>query len=122
MLRNQKGFTLVEIIAVLAIMGVILSIGVYKVIGGTSIKAEESVLISVIISLNEKELEAWTNLKLDVGWTSDEEVYNNLKILDYVWQSKDQDGGIIMIRDKAFHLKRIRSVKNTYGKWEASNG
>jgi prepilin-type N-terminal cleavage/methylation domain-containing protein len=118
MLRNQKGFTLVEIIAVLAIMGVILSIGVYKVIGGTSIKAEESVLISVIISLNEKELEAWTNLKLDAGWTSDEEVYNNLKILDYVWQSKDQDGGIIMIRNKAFHLKRIRSVINAYGKWQ----
>jgi len=117
---NQKGFTLVEIIAVLLIMGVVLSIGAYKLVG-SSVKAEASVLESVIISLNERELEAWTNLKLDTGWTSDEDVYNNLKILDYEWQSKNQDGGIITIRDKSFSIKRIRSAINSYGKWEVSN-
>jgi hypothetical protein len=98
-------------------MGIVISIGAYKLIG-SSVKAEDSVLTSVIISLNEKELEAWTNLKLDTGWASDEDVYNNLKMLDYEWQSKNQDGGIIMIRDKAFSLKRIRSAINSYGKWQ----
>lgn len=120
-MRNQKGFTLVEIIAVLVVLAVVVSIGTYKFMG-TSLRAEASVLESVIVSLNEKELEAWTNLKLSTGWTSDEDVYNNLKILDYAWQSKDQDGGIIMIRDKGFSLKRIRSAANAYGKWEVSNG
>ena len=120
-MRNQNGFTLVEIIAVLLIMGIMVSIGTYKLIG-TSVNAEDSVLTSIIISLNEKELEAWTNLKLSTGWTSDEDVYNNLKILDYNWQSKNQDGGIIMIGEKSFSLKRIGSAINAYGKWEVSNG
>ena len=115
-MANQKGFTLIEIIAVLAIMGVIIAIGANKLISSTAIKAEESVLTSVIVSLNEKELEAWTNLKLSEGWTSDEPVYNNLNILDYHWRSKDQDGGVIVIRDKPFSLKRNRSAANAYGK------
>jgi len=116
-LRNQKGFTLIEIIAVLTILGIMISLGAYKFMK-TSVKAEDSVLTSVIVDLNNRELEAWTNLKLDSGWTSDEEVYNNLNILDYDWRSKNQDEGIIMIRDKSFSLKRIRSVRNAYGKWE----
>ena len=118
---NQRGFTLIEIISVLLVMGVLVSVGAHFLLGGTSLKAEESVLTSIVISLNEKELESWTNLKLETGWNSDEEVYNNLKISDYKWNGHSQDGGIIIIRDKHFTLKRSRSARNLYGSWEVSN-
>ena len=66
-MTNQKGFTLIEIISVLLILGVLVSVGAHFVLGKTSLRAEESVLTSVVISLNEKELESWTNLKLETG-------------------------------------------------------
>jgi len=119
---TERGFTLIELIAVMAIIGIMMAVGATLVIGNIQKSAEMSVIKTVICQLDDKELESWTNLKLDGTWTSDEEVYQNLKLDDFTWKYRDQDSGRIVVREKIFSLTRIHSTTQTPGRWEVSHG
>ena len=69
-IKNKQGFTLIEIIAVLVIMGVMASVAVSKIndISGT---AELRALETGISELNAREMLYWTNAKfLPGGWSA----------------------------------------------------
>ena len=118
---NQRGFTLIELICVMLLLGVRVAVGANFVLGRTSIEAEESILTTVITHMNAYEVEAWTNVKLSKeGWTSDEAVFAVLED-NYQWKSRTQDGGVLIIRDRNFTLKRNQSVMNKHGSWEVSS-
>jgi prepilin-type N-terminal cleavage/methylation domain-containing protein len=72
---NQKGFTLIELISVLIIMGVIGSVAIkkYDLLTDT---ANERVLTVAIKELNVRESLTWTNMKISGdGYTNDGDVY-----------------------------------------------
>jgi len=71
LLTNKQGFTLIEIMAVLVIMGVMASVAVSKIndISGT---AEFRALETGIMELNAREMLYWTNAKFAPGgWSGD---------------------------------------------------
>ena len=74
--KNRQGFTLIEIMAVLVIMGVMASVAVSKIndISGT---AEYRALEVGISELNAREMLYWTNVKFQPGgWNHDDDVRN----------------------------------------------
>ena len=66
LIKNKQGFTLIEIMAVLVIMGVMGSVAVHRIntISGT---AELRALDTGIAELNAREMLFWTNAKFTPG-------------------------------------------------------
>ncbi len=90
-LKNKQGFTLIEIMAVLVIMGVMASVAVSKIndISGT---AELRALDTGIAELNVREMLYWTNAKfVPGGWSGDDGsggVWENMNTVlgsEYSW-------------------------------------
>ena len=72
---NQKGFTLIEIISVMIIMGVVASVSIQK-FDLLSDAASQRALYAGIKELNIRESLTWTNLKISsAGYTRDEDLY-----------------------------------------------
>ena len=70
--KNQKGFTLLEMMSVLVIMGVIVSVAIKK-FDLLSNTASITAIKSGIRELNTRETLVWTQIKLsDTGWSNDE--------------------------------------------------
>ena len=62
-LRNQKGFTLIELISVMIIMGVMSSVAVKKVDFITD-TASTRALATTVKELNVRESLVWSNMKI----------------------------------------------------------
>ena len=76
---NQKGFTLIELIAIMIIIGVLGSVVVTKY-EGLSGSATQQVLAAAVKELNVRESLTWTNIKISKeGYTGDEAVYSALE-------------------------------------------
>ena len=74
--NNQEGFTLIEIISVIIIMGVMVSVAIKKY-DFLSDNAAMTVLKSGLMELNTRETVTWSKIKLsDAGYENDAEVYN----------------------------------------------
>ena len=85
---NQSGFTLIEIMVVLIILGVLASIVQYKLVDlGNS--SENRAFEVGIMELNAREKLTWTDFKLSSsGWTNDNAVFTAMDMnLDagYSW-------------------------------------
>lgn len=119
---NQKGFTLIELISVMVIMGVMASVGVKK-LDLLSDTAATRALKEGVKELNAREVLVWTKLKLsDTGWTSDAvlftEIDTNLGV-DYVWTvGPDASGGTLSFRSEAIALNRTVSTTSSMGSWK----
>jgi len=119
MLRNQKGFTLIEILAVLIIIAIICSTLVIKfdLITGMTDNVGSSMVID---NLNTREKMTWFNLKLaDGGYVNDEELF---KVVDYnvdiIWISGPKPfGGTVNIADQALVLIRNESTLTEPATW-----
>ena len=73
---NQKGFTLIEIISVLIIMGVVASVSIEK-FDLLSDTASQQALYMGIKELNIRESLTWTNIKLSAaGWADDAQLFS----------------------------------------------
>jgi len=121
LLRNNRGFTLIELVSVLVIMGVLGSVGVHK-FGIVTDTAGLKALESSISELNIRETLTWYNIKMsNESWTSDETVFAQMdKNLgpDFGWDSvPTKDGGVLLLRDYAISLKREPSTASTCGRW-----
>ena len=78
LIRNQKGFTLIELISIMIILGVLGSVAVRKYDNLTH-TASERVLAAAVVELNVRESLIWTNMKISSdGYTNDEDVYSAL--------------------------------------------
>ena len=126
-LKNKQGFTLIEIMAVLVIMGVMASVAVSKIndISGT---AEFRALETGIAELNAREMLYWTNAKFATGgWTADTDITNdpgyNTDLnrpgqSDYTWTAgPNASGGTLNFSSRSFPLTRDTSTNIQAARW-----
>ena len=121
LIANHKGFTLLELMSVLVIMGVLTSAGVKK-FDLLSDSADLTALATVIRELNKQETLIWTEMKLsDTGWTADVDVYNAIdKNLGkgYSWNPGPTiTGGTLHFKSQSVVLVRTESQRNDVGSW-----
>ena len=119
---TQNGFTLLELMSVLVIMGVMVSLSVKKfdlISDNASIYAIEA----GIRELNTRETLVWTQMKLsETDWPGDNDVY---KAIDtnlgkgYVWNPPGPtiSAGTLTYKSQAIDLRRTASTKNSVGFW-----
>jgi len=123
---NSKGFTLLEILIVLAIIGILAAVGTVKFIRFDN-SAAKIVLRDAVAKFNDTEKHHWTNLKLsEYEYESDDQVFDLVKedlIKTLTWQSISPTGGVVMIKNHSFNVVRQPSTRIGYAIWkEASNG
>lgn len=121
-LSNTKGFTLIEIMASLVIIGIISSVGVQKY-DQISDTASQRALEFAFRELNSRELLTWGLIKIsDEGWKSDEALFTQLDTKlgeGYSWSSgPGLTGGTIRMQTSSISLTRTPSTISNSGKWE----
>jgi prepilin-type N-terminal cleavage/methylation domain-containing protein len=123
-ISNKKGFTLIEVAAVMVIMSVMVSVGIKKV-DVLSHNAVVRVLESGLKELNTRETLVWAEIKLsDSGWINDTNVFSELDTNlgnEFKWTVEPNiTGGILGLRSKSIVLTRIASTSSTVGMWNQS--
>lgn len=118
---NKKGFTLIEVVAVMVIMSVMVSVGIKKV-DILSHNASDRVLETGLRELNTRETLVWTEIKLsDTGWINDTNVFSKLDTIlghEFKWAAGPNiTGGILGFRSESISLTRIASTRSTVGRW-----
>ena len=121
---NQKGFTLIELISVMIIMGVVASVSIQKfdVVSDT---AGERALHLGIKELNIRESLTWSNIKISAdGYSNDDDLWNvllpRLNLGDkYSWSfGPDKSlGGTLHFNSSFIALNRQASTETSAGKW-----
>ena len=122
---NQKGFSLIELISIMIIMGVVASVSIQKfdIVTDT---AGERALHQGMKELNIRESLTWSNMKISVdGYTNDADLWSAvLPYLDlggkYDWNPGPHisAGGTLYFQSLALTLNRQPSTTSSAGKWE----
>ena len=119
-MTNQKGFTLIEVLAVLIILGIIFGIGIPKVISLNQ-NAEDQGINMAIIDLNGREMKGWTSIKLAIGFSNDQQVfeYNDYQFDSdsYKWNSIDASGGELRFKETTVRINRRPSAMHEPATW-----
>jgi prepilin-type N-terminal cleavage/methylation domain-containing protein len=119
---NQQGFTLIELISIMIILGVLGSVAIKKYDNLTN-TASKRALASAVIELNVRESLIWANMKISSdGYTNDAAVYTALNT-DFGpklrWNPGPTiDGGTLQFESRSIVLKRIHSLNSSAGRWE----
>jgi prepilin-type N-terminal cleavage/methylation domain-containing protein len=122
-LQNQKGFTLLEVLAVVVILGVLVSTAIHRY-ERLSDAAEKQSLAIGIRELNIRETLTWAQLKFSMaGWSGDDGVFYSVeKDLGqfYFWDppSPAPEGGLLRFKSNAASLSRIRSTLAAPAVWK----
>ena len=118
---NQKGFTLIELVSVMVIMGVLASVTIKK-FDLVSDNAEIQALEAGIGELNARESLIWTYMKLsNAGWTNDNDLF---AVIDttlgqgFTWDPAPTiAGGTLHFRQQSISLTRTASSNILAGRW-----
>ena len=118
---NKKGFTLVEVLSVMVIMGIMTSVAITK-LDLMSNTAADRVLESALRELNTRETLVWTKIKLsDSGWTNDSDVFAKLDTNlghEFEWTVEPNvTGGTLRFKSNSIALTRIASSSSSVGRW-----
>lgn len=119
-MRNQSGFTLIELMAVMVIAAVVLSVA-FKKVNYVYAEAEKIALDSGITEINSREALTWVQLKFSSdGWIDDNTVYSaidkNLGV-KYSWDSVSNAGGKLLFNNSSVSLTRIKSTATSAARW-----
>jgi len=120
-LKGEEGFTLIEIIAILIILGILAAVAVPKYIDLTA-NAELRALDAGISELNGRESLTWANLKISTaGWVSDAATFGALDTglgSDYTWSvAPAVGGGTLGFGSQTVVLTRTASTTTSPGSW-----
>lgn len=120
-IHQQQGFTLIEVLAVIVIMGVLASVTLHR-IGNVSSSAENTTLTSAIRELNVRESLTWTNLKLfSDTWSGDPMTWSQLDPnlgRGYHWSpGPSARGGTLHFKSQSVQLTRTQSTSSGAAKW-----
>ena len=119
---NQRGFTLIELVSVMVIMGVVASVTIKKfnlVTGNAEIRALEA----AVNELNARESLTWTNIKLSPdGWIGDDELYGLIDTAlgqGFEWNpGPTVAGGTLHYGGQSMALTRVKSIYRSAGRWQ----
>ena len=118
---NQRGLTLIELVAVIVIMGVIASVAVKKT-NLISSTATNRALLEGVRELNIRESLTWTNTKLSAAnWADDGQLFSTIDTnlgFDYVWSAGPTASGCTLsFRSESVALSRNASTNSSMGSW-----
>lgn len=121
---SQKGFTLIELISVMIIMGVVASVSIQR-FDLVSDSANQRVLHAAIKELNIRESLIWSNTKISLdGYTNDEDIFAAVDTTlgsGFEWNPDPPDrvtGGTLTFKTASKNLNRQESTLAAAGKWE----
>lgn len=118
---NNKGFTLIELMAVMVIMGVMFSVGLKKY-NETIALATTAAQTDSIVKLNTMENLSWLITLMNHEYKEDDSVLES-EIYDpelgprYIWKSRDAHGGILLFDGSPMYLTRTPSTLSSAGRW-----
>ena len=117
---NQEGFTLIELISIMIILGVLVSVAIRKYDNLTSTAGVQALAIAVL-ELNVRESLIWANMKISSdGYKMDENVFATLdKNLGpkLKWNPGPTiDGGTLHLESYSISLNRTPSTSSAPGR------
>ena len=121
--RGSEGFTLIEIVGVMVIVGVLASISAAKVFEADNTVKKEA-LAAAIADLNSRERLTWANVKMsNTNWLNDAQVFTLLDThisSEYHWNSISAAGGSLQFKGLISTLKRTASTSSSPGFWDVN--
>ena len=121
-LRSQSGFTLLELMSMLVILGVIFSVTIHRFTNLTD-TAYHKALESAVQELNIRETLIWSDFKISMdGWKGDKYVFTRLDTKlggGYYWNpSAGKLGGDLHMGPHKIRLVRSPSTNKLAGSWK----
>jgi prepilin-type N-terminal cleavage/methylation domain-containing protein len=123
LLQNDTGFTLIEIIAVLVILGVLAAMAVPRYIDLEN-NARQKAVGTAVSEINARETLTWADHKISTsGFISDSKIFGEMNYgLDpnYTWNSGDPTvtGGTLNFKGESFTLSRSVSSRSNPAVWK----
>ena len=121
---NQKGFTLIELISVMIIMGVVASVSIQR-FDLVADSTNQRILHTAVKELNIRESLIWSNTKISLdGYTTDEDIFAAVETnlgSGFKWNPDPPDrvtGGILTFKTASKNLDRQESTQSSAGRWE----
>ena len=120
LIKNSDGFTLIETVAMLVIIGVLGSIATKRVVTIEASAVQQSFTVA-ISELNTRENLTWSLIKIsNTNWVDDWELFVSVDydLGDYSWSSRTAGGGILNYRGQQIELDRAPSTSFAPGRWK----
>ena len=118
--KNSNGFTLIEVVAVLTIIGILASITARRVIALETTAVQQSFQWAVS-ELNTREVLTWSVIKIsNANWVDDLQLYAGMDYdlgPDHNWNTKSAEGGTLHFKGHQIALQRSPSTSSKPGAW-----